>query len=66
MIENPNRKEANQVAILQAQWRIWTTKNKSSFQDLNSIISPALGHTASFFTPRPHNLLRSLIQKLSP
>ena len=78
MIENPNRKEANQLAILQAQWRIWTRNYQEQIQlaglelQITSpkkniyITRPVLGHTASFFTPRPHNLLHSLIQKLSP
>ena len=69
MIENPNRKEANQLAILQAQWRIWTRNYQEQIQLAGlelQITSPALGHTASFFKPRPHNLLHSFIQKLSP
>ena len=32
MIENPNRKEANQLAILQAQWRIWTNNYQEKIQ----------------------------------
>ena len=32
MIENPNRKEANQLAILQAQWRIWTPNYQEQIQ----------------------------------
>ena len=79
MIENPNWWEVNQLAILQAWWRIWTRNYQEQIQlsglelQITSpkkkkkiITSPALGHTASFFTPRPHNLLHSLMQKLSP
>ena len=64
MIENPNWWEVNQLAILQAQWRIWTRNYQEQIQLAGlelQITSPA-----SFFTPRPHNLLHSLIQKLSP
>ena len=52
------------MAILQAWWRIWTPNYQEQIQLARlelQITSPA-----SFFTPRPHNLLHSLIQKLSP
>ena len=32
MIENPNRWEVNQLAILQAQWRIWTRNYQEQIQ----------------------------------
>ena len=69
MVKNPNWKEANQLAILQAWWRIWTRNYQEQIQLAGlelQITSPVLGHAASFFTPRPHNLLHSLIKKLSP
>ena len=62
MVKNPNWWEGNQLAILQAWWRIWTPNYQEQIQLAGlqlQITSPVLGHPASFFTPRPHNLLYS-------
>ena len=62
MVKNPNWWEGNQLAILQAQWRIWTRNYQEQVQLAGlelQITSPVLGHAASFFfTPYPHNLLQ--------
>ena len=70
MVKNPNWLEVNQLAILQAWWRIWTSNYQEQVQLAGlqlQITSPVLGHAASFFffTPHPHNLLHSSISNSS-